>query len=197
MMLGLGVRCGTGERCRYRQNWLVITSYCTLIGLAYSSALPSLHQFVTSSAYPEDDDVQPGLGLSETWYSWIVSIQSIGELAGAIAISLLLRWFYTKYLMLISLAVCGGGGVLYGVGKYGWMLLIGRFLMGSCQGAVTVILRTYIGETSSTIIASLPPEQREKSTLKYTAFFVTFTVCTLSVLAGPVRRCCSIAANTL
>ena len=69
--------------------------------------------------------VQPGLGLSETWYSWIVSIQSIGELAGAIAISLLLRWFYTKYLMLISLAVCGGGGVLYGVGKYGWMLLIG------------------------------------------------------------------------
>ena len=61
----------------------------------------------------------------------------------------------------------------------------GRFLMGSCQGAVTVILRTYIGETSSTIIASLPPEQREKSTLKYTAFFVTFTVCTLSVLAGP------------
>ena len=57
--------------------------------------------------------------------------------------------------------------------------------MGSCQGAVTVILRTYIGETSSTIIASLPPEQREKSTLKYTAFFVTFTVCTLSVLAGP------------
>ena len=69
--------------------------------------------------------VQPGLGLSESWYSWIVSIQSVGELAGAIVISLLLRWCYTKYLMLSSLALCGGGGLLYGVGKYGWMLFIG------------------------------------------------------------------------
>ena len=79
----------------------------------------------TVSSVSTHMQVQPGLGLSETWYSWIVSIQSVGELAGAIVISLLLRWCYTKYLMLSSLALCGGGGVLYGVGKYGWMLFIG------------------------------------------------------------------------
>lgn len=47
------------------------------------------------------------------------------------------------------------------------------------------VLRTYIGETSETVIASMPPEKREKSTLKYTTFLFTFSVCTLSVMAGP------------
>ena len=54
-----------------------------------------------------------------------MSILSVGELVGAVAISLLLRWIYTKYLMLSSLALCGSGGLLFCVGKYGWMLLIG------------------------------------------------------------------------
>lgn len=72
--------------------------------------------------------IQPGLGLSETWYSWIVSVQSLGELVGAIAAGIVLRWLYTKYLMLSALALCGCGGLLYGVGRYGWMLLIGTHL---------------------------------------------------------------------
>lgn len=57
MFLESGVRCGSGERCRFQQNWFVLTTYCTLVGFAYSSALPSLHQFVTSSTHPEDSDV--------------------------------------------------------------------------------------------------------------------------------------------
>ena len=47
------------------------------------------------------------------------------------------------------------------------------------------VLRTYIGETSEAVIASMPPEKREKSTLKYTTFLLTFSVCTVSVIAGP------------
>ena len=69
--------------------------------------------------------MQPGLGLSETWYSWIVSIISVGELAGAVATSVLLQRIYTKLLMLGNLSLCVFGGLLYGVGEYGWMLLIG------------------------------------------------------------------------
>ena len=69
--------------------------------------------------------MQPGLGLSETWYSWIVSILSVGELAGAVATYILLRRIYTKYLMLANLCLCACGGLLYGVGVFGWMLLLG------------------------------------------------------------------------
>ena len=65
------------------------------------------------------------------------------------------------------------------------MWCAGRFLIGFYVGAVTVIIRTYIGETSSTVIAAMPPEKREKSTLKYTAFFVAFSACGMSLLSGP------------
>lgn len=72
--------------------------------------------------------IQPGLGLSETWYSWIVSVQSLGELIGAIAAGIVLRWFYTKYLMLSALTFSGCGGLLFGIGRHGWMLLIGIYI---------------------------------------------------------------------
>ena len=71
--------------------------------------------------------VQPGLGLSETWYSWLVSILSIGEFAGAVVTSLLLRKIYIKYLLLAYLALCAFGGLLYGVGQNGWMLFTGVY----------------------------------------------------------------------
>ncbi len=69
--------------------------------------------------------VQPGLGLSETWYSWIVSVASIGELLGAVTVGVLARSFYTKHLVLALLAMAFSGGIIYGIGKFGWMLLIG------------------------------------------------------------------------
>ena len=61
----------------------------------------------------------------------------------------------------------------------------GRLLSGFYIGGVPVVLRTYIGETSSTVIATMPPVKRKKSTLKYTAFFVVYTVGTLSGISGP------------
>ena len=70
--------------------------------------------------------IQPGLGLSELWYSWIISISSIGELLGAIVCGLLTHRIYTKHLILVSLFLCCVGGIMYGVGRYGWMLLVGE-----------------------------------------------------------------------
>ena len=47
------------------------------------------------------------------------------------------------------------------------------------------IMRAYLGETSNTVIAMLPPEKQKKSTIKYTNFFVTFTMSTLFAALGP------------
>jgi len=38
----------------------------------------------------------------------------------------LLRFFLTKHLMLVNLIVAAIGGLFYGIGKFGWMLLIGE-----------------------------------------------------------------------
>ena len=47
------------------------------------------------------------------------------------------------------------------------------------------ILRAYLGETSNTVIAMLPPEKQKKSTIKYTNFFLAFTLSTLCNAIGP------------
>ena len=77
------------------------------------------------------------------------------------------------------------------------LVFVGRFLIGMFMGATTTVLRAYIGETSSTVIASMPPEKRRKSTLKYTAFFITFSVCAFSVMMGPGKCIDSHSAHTM
>ena len=47
------------------------------------------------------------------------------------------------------------------------------------------IFRTYLGETSATVISTLPPEKRKKSTIKYNNFLIGFTVGTTFVATGP------------
>ena len=47
------------------------------------------------------------------------------------------------------------------------------------------ILRAYLGETSNTVIAMLPPEKQKKSTIKYTNFFLTFTMTAVCDAVGP------------
>lgn len=61
-------------------------------------------------------------------------------------------------------------------------------MIGFYQGAQMTLLRAYIGETSATVISTMSPEKRRKSTLKYTNYIITFSVCSLSVLAGPGER---------
>ena len=156
--------------------------------------------------------MQPGLDLSEEWYSWIVGIGSIGEFIGAVLIGVLMKRFYTKHLMLVILFNSAIGGLLYGIGKYGWMLLmgkpkfvcgilqsellpnvcitltcIGRLLIGIFQGGQMTILRAYLGETCNTVIAMLPPEKQKKSTIKQTTFFLAFAIATISLALGPGR----------
>ncbi len=47
------------------------------------------------------------------------------------------------------------------------------------------ILRAYLGETSVTVIAMLPPEKQKKSTLKYTNYFLAFSMGMLCLSLGP------------
>ena len=62
---------------------------------------------------------------------------------------------------------------------------VGRLCVGIYQGAQMALFRTYLGETSATVISTLPPEKRKKSTIKYNNFLIAFTVGTTCVAVGP------------
>ena len=135
---------------------IIITNL--LAGLGDFLTASSLHQFVTE---PADSSVsahiavssnmamlllqlsaRPGLGLSETWYSCIVGIMSLGQLAGAIMVGILSRYMYIKYLMLAALGLTTIGGVLYGIGSYGWMILIGQLHTANQMQLTVCVCRT-------------------------------------------------------
>ena len=55
---------------------------------------------------------------------------------------ILSRYMLIKYLVLIALGLTTIGGVLYGIGRYGWMVLIGQ-LYTTYQMQLTVALCIY------------------------------------------------------
>lgn len=64
----------------------------------------------------------------------------------------------------------------------------GRFLIGYYQGSQQANWRSYIGETSAKAIKKLPIEKQEKSTIKYTNFFLAFAVGSFFLAFGPGER---------
>lgn len=90
----------------------------------------------------------PGLGKSDYFYSWAVSIYSIGELLaglGSIFLTTSLPFFYSIPLTCLSAAA---GGLIYALSMAGWMVLIARFLGGICAGLGVVLVNTYIANTT-------------------------------------------------
>ena len=71
-----------------------------------------------------------------------------------------------------------------------------RLCVGLFQGGQLTILRVYLGETSNTVIAMLPPEKQKKSTIKYTNFFLAFAMSTLCDAMGP-GTCTSIIHSAI
>ena len=67
----------------------------------------------------------PGLGLSEIWYSLVVSAQSIGIFVGALLFSVFACSFYYKYIIIGSLFIAISSGVIYGFAVQGWMVITG------------------------------------------------------------------------
>lgn len=64
-------------------------------------------------------------------------------------------------------------------------------MIGCYQGAHNTLFRAYLGETSNTLIAMLPPEKQRKSHIKNTNFFVAFGVGTVSLAVGQSMLLCN------
>ena len=75
-----------------------------------------------------------GLGLSEEFYSWVISINNIGGFLGGIAGMIFTTTLPYWFSFMISLACHTAGFLLYATVSHGWMLIIGRLLVGIFSG---------------------------------------------------------------
>ena len=112
--------------------------------------------------------IQPGLGLSETFYHVAVLVFGIGEFLGAIistaAASKLPYWYCTMGALLCHIV----GFVVYSAATSGWMIIVARIMSGTFVGMQTAIAFSYFGVSYQDYLEALGPEARMKEETKAT-----------------------------
>ena len=112
--------------------------------------------------------IEPGLGLSEMFYSWSITAISIGQFVGA-----LLAGFFVKVLpywpvTFGALLLHTTGYLLYALATEGWMIILARLLSGAFIGAEFTLAPAYFSESYDEYLTALK-ELGEKETRKFKA----------------------------
>ena len=133
---------------------------------------------------------QYGLGLSESFYSWSLAINSIGSFVGGMLTGLLVRCIPYWYLFMSSLLTHIVGFILYAVANEGWILMISKFLAGYFVGAGFTLALSYYSESSVEYVDLMRKRKKEinddtAERLKGYLFTIVTIGETLGSLAGP------------
>ena len=114
----------------------------------------------------------PGLGGTDTDYTWVAAAYFIFEIAlFPIVAVLAVRLPYTV-LILLFLSLYAIGGALYALAVSVWMALLGRGIMGGATAFCSTVVQIYIGEMGT--IMDEVREKQGKRPMKY-AVYIAFS----------------------
>ncbi len=137
---------------------------------------------------------QPGLGKSEFFYSWTITVYSIGEVVFAPIAGYATVWIPYWCILMIGVLAHTLGYLIYSFSTSGGMILLSRLLTGAYGGIIETIAYSYISErelnyedayngvykdTVSKEIKSKPLKIKERT------YAVLTVVITLSYIIGP------------
>jgi len=134
--------------------------------------------------------IEPGLGLSETFYHWTISTYSVGQFLGSICAGFIVSRISFWYITLLALLTNITAYVFYATAISGWIMIIARLLAGLFGGSHNVISYTYFGVSYPVYLEALGKEQRVKEEQKTTKvkdkLFTLYAVAAnLGILFGP------------
>ena len=104
---------------------------------------------------PVDLQIEPGLGESEAFYSWVITIFNVGAIIGSLMGGLLLKWVPYWHLVLSSLTLHTVGYILYAVADSGWLVMFSKLLSGVFIGAEMTLALAYFGESNQAYRAAV------------------------------------------
>ena len=90
--------------------------------------------------------ILPGLGRSEFFYSWTITIYSLGEVIMAPIAGYSTRIIPYWYILAVGILMQMFGYIIYAVASEGWMLLVARLLTGGYSGIIETISYSYVSE---------------------------------------------------
>ena len=85
------------------------------------------------------------MGESETLYAWAIMAVGIGKFACLPVVGYMAENVPYSVSQLVAASLYAVGGAIYAVANEGWMLILGRVVLG-CAFSFAVLVHTYIGE---------------------------------------------------
>jgi MFS family permease len=111
--------------------------------------VPTNHQFIVNPKSDglnvTDEDIEPGLEESESFYTLTYTVLFLGHAIGSIVAGLLFNYIPTWYLFLCSTLSFIFGYLLYALATNGWMMILARGLAGIQLGSGTALSFAYFG----------------------------------------------------
>lgn len=95
------------------------------------------------------NQISPGLGESELFYSWVIALFNIGALFGAVGTGFLIKYIPYWHLILLTLILHTVGYVLYAISYEGWVIMLSKFLSGIFIGGEMTLALSYFAESSA------------------------------------------------
>ena len=119
------------------------SAYGLLYSMQYGLVIAIFHMQETTRFWP-------GLGGSESLYSWVLMAGGIGEIAFLPVIGYMAENIPYGVSQLVAGVMFTAGGTVYALASEGWMVMLGKALLG-CAITSTVVVHTYIGEMGTRI----------------------------------------------
>ena len=140
-----------------------------------------------------DQQIIPGLGGSEMFYAWMITVYSLGEVILAPISGYATRWIPYWYILLAGIVLHIIGYVFYSVAQLLWMMIIARLLTGAYAGIIETVSYAYIGERTVEYEGASARQQKlllgkkkiEPTRIKEKAYALLTLSITVSYLAGP------------
>lgn len=127
---------------------------------------------------------EAGLGETESLYAWSISINNIGGFLGAILGGVVSHTIPYWYAFFISLLFHIVGFLLYGLAKYGWMIILARLFTGVFTGLQRALAFAYFGVSYQHYIETLKTAGKKESDRLCRIKDVLFTLFTVSSSIG-------------
>ena len=95
--------------------------------------------------------IVPGFGKSEVFYTWAVTIFSVGEVVGAFSAPTLSKHLPYRLSFAIGALASLVAFLFYSLAPSVWFILVARFFVGVNSGLLVPLVLTYLVETSTEV----------------------------------------------
>ena len=92
--------------------------------------------------------VEPGLGKSEVFYSWVIAVNVVGSFTGSLVTGFAIQVVPYWYIMLFGLSTHTLGYLVYTFANSAWLIMLSKFLSGVYIGLAVTFALAYFSESS-------------------------------------------------